>query len=240
MRFLKKSLSALFAFLFLLLASSLVTSTAHAQEASDQEVCLLTDKLLIKKGCKIKENNRLLEFLPSQLLTPVKLQKEEKKQETHEVFAQTYIPEVHNNIPTTTPTPESDLSADVLFSMINEHRTKIGKPSLEKEAQVCSAAEARREGIRAEIFNGQALHSGFYAMNLPYQSTENMIWQNSETEAFNWWLNSPVHRSAIEGDYKYACGVCNGKVCNMIFANYNIETSNNSMISAQTVPPKAL
>lgn len=131
------------------------------------------------------------------------------------------------------------LSASVLFDLVNTHRKEINLPAFEQDKDVCSVATSRRDEIVREIFVTGVLHAGFYAKNLPYFATENLIWQHSEAEALSWWLNSPIHRSAIEGNYKYACGVCNGEVCNMVFTNYEkkIATSG-SFLSAKTGKPK--
>lgn len=217
MRFLNKSLSALFAVtLLLFLASNFATSRTFAQETSNKEACPLPGFFIASgQSCKAKpQNNTSKEFLPTQTLTSTKPPEETKepKQTQGNIKPETYY---ISESPT-----ESTLSADLLFSLTNEYRTKIGKSPFEKEALVCSVAEQRREEIRQEIFVTHFLHSGFYAMNLPYYATENMIWQHTETEALNWWINSPVHRATIEGDYKYACGVCNGKVCSMVYTNY--------------------
>lgn len=118
------------------------------------------------------------------------------------------------------PAPTATLSADTLFSLVNSHRAEIGLASFEHDAQVCSVAQSRAQEIPQEIFVTHQLHAGFYAKNLPYYATENLIWQHTEAEALNWWLHSPIHRAAIEGNYKYACGVCTGEVCNMVFTNY--------------------
>lgn len=223
MRFLGKSLSALFAFLFLFLAGNSVTTSAFAKEASSlgntqgKEVCPLKNLITLEESCKSKpaiDNSK--DFLPIQTLTRSEIPEKNKEPKQPQKNNSQLV--LANTFNTAT---EATLSADLIFSMVNNHRAKIGKTNLEKDSLVCSAAESRLEGIRKEIFVTGALHSGFLALNLPYQAVENMIWQNSESQAVSWWLNSPIHRSAIEGNYKYACGVCNGKVCNMVFTNYD-------------------
>lgn len=104
--------------------------------------------------------------------------------------------------------------------MVNNHRKGIGLTPFEHEKNVCEVADSRKYEMVQEIFVTHTLHAGFYAKNLPYWATENLIWQHTEAEALNWWLHSPIHRSALEGNYKYACGVCSGQVCNMVFTNY--------------------
>lgn len=117
-------------------------------------------------------------------------------------------------------TPSAILNADVLFGLINTYRASIGKPAFQKDEKVCSVAESRRPELYNEIHVTGALHSGFYAKNLPYWATENLIYENSEPAAFNWWMNSPIHRKAIEGDYTYSCAICEGNICEQVFTSY--------------------
>lgn len=218
MGFGKISLTALLVVTFFSLTSTVLTTKTQAQEvrlealtkASGVSQCIKDSFIPASKNCpqpqkKIKNS----EFLPTASLIPkIELKKEEKK----EIKVATPAPQF-------SPSPTGTLSAEVLFEMVNAHRASISLPALEKEAQICHVAEARRQGIADEIFQGLPMHAGFYNMNLPYWATENMIYQHSEQEALTWWLNSPIHRSAIEGSYRYACGVCNGEVCNMVFTN---------------------
>jgi uncharacterized protein YkwD len=233
--FLQKSLSALFAFLFLLSAGGLATSV-NAQEASNlgniqgKEGCPVSQFLITSSdSCSDKPKlSQTQEFLPTQTLISLKNldKKRTKKEQSSQQIIKLTIKE---------PSVEATLSADILFSLVNTHREQIGLPYFQKDPQVCSVAEARRKQIRTEIFLTHALHEGFYAMDLSFWATENMIWQHTEAEALSWWLHSPVHRSAIEGDYKYACGVCNGQVCNMVFTNYEPKVKNYSQKPVDSV-----
>ena len=121
-----------------------------------------------------------------------------------------------------TPTPASDasggLNADKLFGMVNAKRQEAGLAPLEKDTTVCQVAQARAPQMQSDVASGN-MHAGFYARKPSYQSTENMIYMNSEEQALNWWLNSPVHRGAIYGDYQDSCLVCQGNTCARIFAN---------------------
>ena len=126
--------------------------------------------------------------------------------------------------PTPTPTPQgtpaSRLNIDTIYTMMNEHRAKLGLPAYEKEDRLCELARSRGPELDNEIYGSGTIHGGLTARNIPYWLTENMISQDSEQQAFNWWLNSSIHRKAIEGDYKYACGVCQGKSCAMLFTSF--------------------
>ena len=133
-------------------------------------------------------------------------------------------------IPQATPTPEappvvqaaagSQLNAEVLFNLVNAHRTSIGLAPFQQDPRVCAVAASRAPELDYEIYGGGGMHAGFYARDLGYWATENMISMPTEAAALQWWLNSPVHRSAIEGNYQFACVGCAGKSCAMIFTNF--------------------
>lgn len=152
--------------------------------------------------------------------------------------------EVRKYIPSTTPTPTktplsptpvvlsaqatapavqttpaaANVNADVVFELINQHRAQIGKPAFVKDENLCSLAKVRSMEIPAEISNG-TLHSGLYNRNLPYWITENAKYGSDEAGTVQWWLNSPIHRAAIEGDHVYSCGACTGTYCSQLFSS---------------------
>lgn len=115
----------------------------------------------------------------------------------------------------------SVLNADVLFTMVNAYRNSIGLTPFQKDARICAIAASRGPELDNEIYVSHTMHAGFYARNLPYWATENMISMQTEQQALDWWLHSPVHKAAIEGDYKYACTGCYGRSCDMIFTNFS-------------------
>ncbi len=112
------------------------------------------------------------------------------------------------------------LNADTLFDMVNQHRTSIGLPALQKDDRLMDIARSRAPEIFDEIFVNHNMHAGFYGRNLPYWATENIIYHHSEESALQWWLHSSVHRHAIEGQYQFAGIGCDGKACSMIFSNF--------------------
>ncbi len=143
-------------------------------------------------------------------------------------------------VPTMTPTPQptkvetpvtpsasslpayatnGTLSADTLFSMVNQKRSEAGLPAFEKHPEVCSVAEARKPQLENEVYGSSSIHAGFRAMDIPFRASENMISQNSEEAALNWWMNSSVHRGGVLGNSKYACVVCQNKTCAMIMSS---------------------
>lgn len=251
MVFLKRSTTALLALIVILLASTVITSKAQAVELSQvssqqdlSDKCLVTQYIVLGKSECVKTEKRksstpvktqAKDLLPTQSL--LQQPKEEKKNEepkTSQVTVSSEAPQSY------TVTPVATLSAEVLFQLVNTHRKEVNLPELTRNEPVCDVAYSRKEEIAQEIFVTHVLHAGFYAKNLPYYATENMIWQRTEQESLNWWLNSPIHRAAIEGAYKYACGVCNGEVCNMVFTNYEPKfavVAENTPTAAATPPP---
>lgn len=124
-------------------------------------------------------------------------------------------------------TPVSNLGADgnnnnsdIIFNLINEHRSKIGKPAFQKDEKLCKLAETRSYELHDELFITGGLHSGLYNRNLPYWITEDAKYGSNEAGTVDWWLHSPIHRKAIEGDYIYSCGACNGTQCSQLFTSY--------------------
>lgn len=120
--------------------------------------------------------------------------------------------------PTVTATQSAGLNSETLFSMVNTKRAEAGLAPFQKHSSVCDVAAARAPELQGEVATG-ALHAGFWARKPAYQATENMIYMQNEEQALNWWLNSPIHRSAIYGNYQYSCVICTGNTCAQIFAN---------------------
>lgn len=127
-------------------------------------------------------------------------------------------------LPTPTAAPVTDttsgLNADLIFDMVNAERAKAGLPAFAKDTAVCAIAAARGPELAGEVATGN-LHAGLYNKNRGFYVTENMIYGNSEAFALNWWLNSPIHRSQIFGNFTYSCVVCVGNACAQIFTNYS-------------------
>ncbi len=112
------------------------------------------------------------------------------------------------------------LNADLLFEMANNHRVKIGLSPFEKDDRICKIAQDRGPALQNEIFGSGRMHSGFYALNLPYWATENIAGYNTEEQTFGFWVTDRIHKEAIEGDYKYSCVACYGNFCSQIFTNF--------------------
>lgn len=234
MVFWKCSITVLLVSIVFSLASILAAPKVHAFELVPKntisgtldEVCTPTQFLSLGKHSCTKHKKSASTFTLTPLVSPLPTLKETKEPEITPTItpesAPTTIPTPidDSSLPTVTPEPTGTLSASVLFELVNNYRKQINLAPLQQDERVCSVAASRMNEMPQEIRGVHALHQGFYAKNLPYWATENMIYQHTEEAALRWWLNSPVHRSAIQGDYKYACGVCNGEVCDMIFTNY--------------------
>lgn len=227
MVFLKRGITALLVFSLISLASILSSEKAHAKEPLVKVECQKTSYSIVATNPCVKKPVSIAEqlFTKNPLILQTEVKKNPEPVQKAPIQPQTEI-----------ATPQATLSADILFEMMNQHRAQIGLSPFEKEANVCSIAEERKDEIVHEIFVTGNLHAGFWEDNHPFFATENMIWQNSEAEAMRWWLNSPIHRAAIEGDFSYACGTCNGTVCNMIFSS--LKPKINSQRLSQLVIPK--
>lgn len=120
---------------------------------------------------------------------------------------------------TTDASPEVNDNGDLIFDLINQHRTAIGKAPFQKDENLCSLAQVRSTEMPAEIAHG-TLHSGLYNRNLGYWVTEDAKYGSDENGTVNWWLHSPIHRAAIEGDSTNSCVRCTGTYCSALFTSY--------------------
>lgn len=121
---------------------------------------------------------------------------------------------------TATPTPSSGLNPDILFKLVNNYRKQLGLIEFQKDLKTCKLATDRAPEIYNEIYVTHTMHKGMYDRNLPYWNTENIISMNSEQNAFNWWINDPIHREAIVGNSLYSCVACSGNTCDEEFTSY--------------------
>jgi uncharacterized protein YkwD len=111
------------------------------------------------------------------------------------------------------------LNSDLIFDLVNQYRSSLGKAPFEKDAGVCELAATRSNEIIAEIGNG-TLHSGLYNRGLPYWIFENAKYGSNEEGTVAWWLASPIHHQSIVADYKYSCVKCTGSYCSELFTSY--------------------
>lgn len=120
------------------------------------------------------------------------------------------------------PKPPSH-SAEYLFKLVNDYRTKLGLAVFQKDDRLCTIAKTRGPELYDEIFVNGNMHAGFYAWTLPYYATENMVHTRSEDESFAWWLNSPIHRKTMLGSYTHSCIECWGNSCAQIFSSFELK-----------------
>ncbi|MDO8657131.1 MAG: CAP domain-containing protein [Candidatus Levybacteria bacterium] len=196
------------AFLFLEFFSLFIVSYSYAQE---NKKCTDSNYLFCQQEMNAgvqKQNNSIL--LSSELL---KTESKKEEQKPKKIQKTTFL----NISPSSFTNP---LNPDIIFNLVNDYRAKLGLTVFEKEEKLCTLAKSRAEEGHREIFVSGNLHSGLYNRNLPYWITENLIYQKSEERAFNWWLNSPIHRRAILGASKYSCIGCFGNTCSELFTSY--------------------
>lgn len=237
-------------------------SQSHAQEkllpisvglSSEKTYCSALDDVLIAKvnSCETKKLNQIERAIKSQantdtVQTPIF---------SYTTESALYIPPVSIE-PTTTPTvttvsptpiaqtptdnvpaDSTSLNSDTIFDLINAHRAQIGMPAFQKDDALCTLAKTRSLELHDELFVNHNLHSGLYNRNLPYWITEDAKWGSNEAGTVRWWLNSPIHRHAIEGDYVYSCGACQGSLCSQLFTSYTPKNSN-PQASLNSTPPQ--
>ncbi|HVZ58826.1 MAG TPA: CAP domain-containing protein [Patescibacteria group bacterium] len=138
--------------------------------------------------------------------------------------------------------PESahPLDADVIFNLVNTTRAQYGLPAFQKDDRICAIAQSRTSEINNEIWVTHTMHAGFYARNLPYRATENLISMQTEEQAVDWWMHSPVHRAALLGNWKYACVACSGNSCSMIFTNFEPKVAASLAQASDTATPTSV
>lgn len=117
------------------------------------------------------------------------------------------------------PVKPPSVDADKIFNLINAHRVGMGLTPFEKDPKLCALAVDRGPELSAEVASGD-FHRALYDRNLPFWITEDMKYGADEQGTVDWWLSSSLHRHAIEGNYKYACGECYGNACIMLFTNW--------------------
>lgn len=112
------------------------------------------------------------------------------------------------------PVKAKSISADVLWTIVNDYRVSKGLQPFEKSETLCEIARDR-------INDGWDAHKGFNEKYYYYSSqlSENMAYGNSEEELLNNWLNSTPHREALEKDWKYSCIASRDDYAVQIFSN---------------------
>lgn len=240
----KAGISALFVVISLLIA----TPQINAQDldslnlvglSSEKNICTSSLKpyiLTLSKNCPIAEQRQ------AQFSGNVKSNQVEEFSIAHSISAATYTPPTiivsEANIPEPSPTiivSEQNVThvgnnPDIIFDLINSHRASIGKKAFVKNDAICSLAKTRSNELASELSRG-VLHSGLYNRNLPYLITENAKSGGDENETVRWWLNSSIHRRAIESNNTYSCGGCTGSNCSQLFTSYEPKVYNITQVN---------
>lgn len=215
-------------------------------QASSSKACTSLQSYFILEGEKCREEKLSQKELVIKAAVN-KVEKEDKPIFSHStesiyyeeaaitpLVAETVSQPIVTEIPTVTPATNAQIPQDMvpatgnnidsnlIFDLINSHRASIGKPAFLKDDALCSLAQVRSVELYGELFgNAGYLHSGLYNRGLPYWITENAKWGSNEAGTVQWWLNSPIHRSAIDGDHVYSCGACQGSQCSQLFTSYS-------------------
>jgi len=113
------------------------------------------------------------------------------------------------------------LNKDLLFDLINAHRTALNLPSFQKDETLCEIAESRLPELQEEILGDTPMHEGMRTRDFDFWVTENLIHVPNEERALEWWLNSPIHKKAVESTtYTHSCSDCIGNSCTQLFTSF--------------------
>lgn len=152
--------------------------------------------------------------------------------------AQDFLPSAQSNTlaflssiiptPTFTPSPSrapiyfesKDIDEDVLWNLVNKHRSLLGLEAFTKDEHLCEIARERAPEIKLEY---DSPHKGFLERynGLPFVLAENGTGGDNPEDALNRWINSPSHRAALNGSWTYSCIACAGHDCVQIFTSYD-------------------
>lgn len=129
---------------------------------------------------------------------------------------------VINTVPTPfySPTP-SKLDAVKLWKIVNDYRLSKNLQPFTKNDELCRIAIERAPEIVKEI---DTPHKGFHERydSYPYKMGENATGAIGEKDALNRWLNSPPHKSALDGSWLYSCIACDKDIaCVQIFSSFD-------------------
>lgn len=119
-----------------------------------------------------------------------------------------------------TTVTQNSLNPDRIFDLVNTYRISHGLLRFQKDDRICAIAKERSAQVYNEIFVTGALDAGLAGMHLPFFVTENIIYDDTEQNAVNWWLNDSTHLQIITGNYTYSCVACSGLSCAQIFTSY--------------------
>lgn len=107
-----------------------------------------------------------------------------------------------------------------LWEIIQRYRMDIGKPVFIEDPRLCALADERVQEIKIE-FKHRLTESKY---NTEYSKSEILLGCEFYCNSFialDTWLNSPPHKSAIDGDWKYSCLRCSSGYCVQIFSSFD-------------------
>lgn len=119
------------------------------------------------------------------------------------------------------------LDSNKLWSLVNEHRIKLGLKPFIKDQRLCEIANIRSIDIQKDYSHDQ------FIPRLPKDSlnqiySENIVSAINEDLALKGWLVSTPHRKAIDGNWTYSCIATNGSFAVQIFSSFD-NTNHNAV-----------
>lgn len=110
-----------------------------------------------------------------------------------------------------------NLDSEILWSLIQTWRIENGLHAYIKNQELCKIAIDRSD----DEFDYNNPHKGFIEKyhKGSYSISENLTGATSEKDALNRWLNSPLHRQALEKDFRFSCTATYKDLAVQIFSN---------------------
>lgn len=123
-----------------------------------------------------------------------------------------------------TSAPVEYVTGDNVFQVVNEWRIKEGYQPFKESEDTCRIATLRAPQLKSDYS-----HKGFLELlkkqpsGVPYGKyfSENIASNQVFPERYlGSWLSSPLHRKALETNYKYSCIKCDSGYCVQIFSYF--------------------
>lgn len=203
----------------------------HLENIKDEKVAEKSDVL---------SGNMVESLVPAPTLTPTSIPTPEPVTtvivtESTYVFIPTPAPvlptAIPTPIPTSTPIPAPTVAVDAssyedrIWDVVQNWRTSQGLSAHAKDSRMCRLAELRLPEIKVNWSHDQFMNNAHYAEICPGNNCFSAMSENlsngyySEQENLNGWLNSPLHKEALQKNYTYSCIKCSDGYCVQEFAS---------------------
>lgn len=117
-----------------------------------------------------------------------------------------------------TPTKPVELKADKLWSLIQDWRESQGLQPYIEDQRLCKIAEDR---VDDKDYSHEQFMVKYDTSEYPYAMQENLVWNAmQESDALEWWLNSPPHRATLEKPYTHSCLATDKNYAVQIFSSF--------------------